>query len=100
MGRSPQGDLPILFFIHTNTMKLTRWFPLSDAKPVREGVYNTSCNLDGQSGNWYCYWNGKKFTGLMNLEPDPAYRERNGAAQLNGSPHNIYVKSWRGIKKS
>ena len=72
--------------------KLTPWFPISTL-PVREGVYNISCQKNNQTGDWYAYFDGKHFRGCWR------FRVEDVAESWETSGQSVSGKSWRGIAK-
>ena len=80
-------------------MKLTPWFDTQDV-PVRSGVYNVSCEKEGQSGNWFAY---------IKIFPDgsictSAWRRNKDVCSdygldrfYRGFDYFEYVASWRGV---
>lgn len=77
-------------------MQLTEWFN-DGTLPFRRGVYNVSCEKEGQSGNWYAYIDGDQMS-CWAFSPERAY-EHFIAKGLDYSTH-VHLKSWRGVLKN
>lgn len=41
--------------------KMTPWF-VNGRKPARIGPYNVSCRKTGQTGKWWSWWSGKRWS--------------------------------------
>lgn len=83
-------------------MKLTPWF-IDGELPVRPGVYNVSCQTEGQSGKWFAHFNGKlwarcwaSFAGIGETAADKAMRYASEYGYKE-SDLGYDPKSWRGI---
>lgn len=79
-------------------LKMTPWFANGE-KPTRKGVYNVSCQREDQSGNWYSYWDGRRFN-CFGLDAAFALERAQEMAprRFYGTGHAVLAGgSWRGL---
>lgn len=73
-------------------IELTPWF-VNGEKPVRKGVYNVSCRKEHQSGQWYAYWDGERWSRAHDNIRQAAREDRRVA-----NPRRWHIEgSWRGL---
>lgn len=70
-------------------MKMTPWFP-ADVTPVHVGVYEVD-DHDGMGGQWWAYWDGKKFCYRCHFDWQDAFDKRNEKTDCPA------LTSWRGL---
>lgn len=72
--------------------KLTDWH-IDGAKPHYPGVYNVSCEKEGQTGHWYAKWDGKTW-----YRAKPTIKGACDPYYTTLSPDYWHeVGSWRGL---
>lgn len=71
-------------------LQVTDWIPCT-TPPVREGVYEVMQH--NESGPFYAYWDGARFSYRSTSSPDMAFEKRNSGS-LYGVPER-----WRGVRR-
>ena len=78
-------------------MKLTPWF-VNGEKPARPGIYNVRYEKSEQSGNWYSYWDGRKFGPFSaRIEWVLPTTARFGPKEWHAGRGLLRRGSWRGL---